>query len=132
MVTSSNWSESVVMRRAFSVAAVGLLTALSSSSSLQAQNTARLRVSVNVVPAVTVRTVPPSPIITDVPQEVQFSWGAKQHSHVMSRTAKSSELDGSWLKPANPCGPEGTKVLSVSPKPTSCDITINTVEFIIE
>ena len=132
MVTPSNWSASVVMRRVFSVTAVGLLTALSSSSSLQAQNTARLRVSVNVVPTVTAETVQPMPIVTDVSQNVQFSRGAKQQSHVIARIANSAEFDNTWLAPANSCKSEGTKVLSASPKLTSCDITINTVEFVIE
>jgi hypothetical protein len=120
------------MRRVFSVAAVGLLTALSSSSSLQAQNTARLRVSVNVVPAVTAQAVQPTPIVTDVSQDVEFSRGAKQQSHVITRIANSAELNNTWLAPANSCKSDGTKVLSASPKLTSCDITINTVEFVIE
>ena len=120
------------MRTVFSAAAVGLLAALSSASSLQAQNTARLRVSVNVVPAATAQTVQPTPIITDVSQDVQFSRGAKQQSHVVTRTANSAELDNTGLAPVNPCGPDGTKVPSAPPKRTSCDITIKTVEYIIE
>jgi len=120
------------MRTVYSAAAVGLLAALSSASSLQAQNTARLRVSVNVVPAVRAQTVQPAPIITDVSQDVQFSRGAKQQSHVVTRTANSAELDNTGLAPVNPCGPDGTKVPSAPPKRTSCDITIKTVAYIIE
>src|SRR5262249_4675020 len=120
------------MRTVFSVAAFGLLAALTFLSSLQAQNTARLRVSVNVAPSVTAQTVQPTPIITDVSQDVQFSRGAKQQSLVITRIANSAELDNMWLAPVNPCGLNGTKVLSSSPKSASCDIRIQTVEFVIE
>jgi len=120
------------MRTVFSLAAVGVWATLSSPSSLQAQNIARLRVSVNVVPAVTAQTVQPTPIITDISQDVQFSRGIKQQSHVITRIANSAELDNTWLAPVNPSGPSGTKVLYDGRIAPPCEITISTVEFVTE
>jgi hypothetical protein len=120
------------MSKGISTAAVALLITLSPALDMRAQGTARLQVRVTVVPAVSAGVVQDTRATADVSQDVQFSWTTKQQTRVITRTANTTDLGKTWLNSQNPCASEGTKVLSAPLKPTSCDITINTVEFIPE
>jgi hypothetical protein len=120
------------MSKRISAVAVGLLIVLSPWLGMRAQGTAQLRIRVTVVPAVSAGVVQDTRATADVSQDAQFSWTSKQQTRVITRTANTTDLGNTWLNSQNPCASEGTKVLSAPLKPASCDITINTLEFIPE
>jgi hypothetical protein len=120
------------MSKRISAAIAGLLMVFSSSPEVRAQGTGRLQVRVTVVPAVSAGVVQDPRTTADVSQDTQFSWSGKQQSHIITRTANPVELGNTWLNSQNACPSVGTKVLHEAPRAESCEITINTVEFIPE
>ena len=122
----------VTMHRQISAAALALLAILSFGSNLYAQGTSHLRVRVTVVPAVTARSSEASPLGAQLGPDAQLIWAAVQHAHIVTRNTNGAELSKNWLNTPNPCASEGTKVLRTSSATGSCEITINTVEFVAE
>ena len=120
------------MSKRISAAIVGLLMVLSSSLEVRAQGTARLQVRVTVVPAVSGGVAQNTPATAHVSQDMRFSWSGTQTNHVATRTANTGELGNMWLNFQDPCASDGTKVLHEPPSAESCEITINTVEFVPE
>lgn len=125
-------SRQSVMLRRISALALGFLILLSFGSSLFAQGTSRLRVRVNVVDAVTATPVQPSKTTTQPSADAQLVWGARQQAHITTRTANAAELNKDWLNSVNPCVSKGTKVPRGPFDAGSCEITINTVEFVTQ
>ena len=120
------------MGKRISAAVAGFLMIFLCAPEVRAQGTARLQVRVNVVPAVTARVAQDTPATADVSQDTQFSWSGRQQNQIITRTANISEFDSTWLNSQIPCASVGTKVLHESPRAKSCEITINTVEFVPE
>lgn len=104
--------------------------ALSFRSDLLAQGTARLRVRVTVVPVATAVPVQPSQATPVSSPDAQLVWGAGQQAQIITRTGNAAELTKDWMIPSNPCVSDGTKVLPGTSAAGSCEITINTVEFV--
>jgi|SRR5215469_3889154 len=120
------------MHRPISAVALGFLVILSFGSNLLAQGTSRLRVRVNVMPAVTAMPVQPSETTTQASPDAQLIWGARQQAHIITRNATATEINKDWQDSANPCASKGTKVLRGPSDAGSCEITINTVEFVTQ
>jgi hypothetical protein len=120
------------MSKGISTAAVALLITLSPALDMRAQDTARLRVRVTVVPAITTSMTQNTHVPTDASQDAQFDWAGKQQNHFTTRTANAAELDNEWFNFSNPCASEGTKVPSGPHSTDPCEITINTVELVTE
>ena len=122
------------MCKRISVAALGFLTILCCGLNVAAQGTARLRIRVNVMPAVTASPVQPSQLIAPRLAGAKFSWGGEQQGHIITRNANAADLSKEWLNSSNPIS-EGTKVLHEgrgSSDAGFCEITINTVEFVTQ
>src|SRR5262250_869850 len=118
------------MRTPISAAALVFLVILSFGSNLLAQGTSRLRVRINVMPAVNATPVQPSETTTQPSADVQVTWGVPGQAHIITRNANAAEISKDWLNSANPCVSQGTKVLHETSDAGSCEITINTVEFV--
>jgi precorrin-4 methylase len=120
------------MHRQISAAALAFAAILSFGSNVHAQGTSRLRVRVTVVPAVTATSSAPSQLSVQSAPDAELIWAGVQQSHVITRNANAAEISKDWLNSSNPCASEGTKVLHTSSDAGSCEITINTVEFVTE
>ena len=123
--------QSVMLRR-ISAVALGFLVILCVGSNLMAQGTCRLRVRVNVLPAVTATPVRPSETTTQPSPDAELAWDVRQQAHVITRNANASEINKDWLNSANPCISKGTKVPRSPSDAGFCEITINTVEFVTQ
>jgi hypothetical protein len=121
-----------VIRRRISALALGLVMVLPFESAVFAQGAARLQVRVTVVPAVTATPLQSPQLSAPQAPDVQLIWGARQQAHIVTRIANAAELSKDWLNTSNPCISGGTKVLSGASAAPSCEITINTVEFVTE
>ena|SRR5204862_507088 len=112
--------------------AFGLLMVFYPVMHLQAQGTARLRVQVTVVPAVTAVAFQDAKTSLSRSSGAEMSWDSKQQNHVVTRKVKAADFQNNWNDVSNPCASQSTKVLSGHSDKDSCEIMLITVEFVSE